>query len=350
MRAVCGTLEAMVLPLGKEGRAMDARSRGVTHRLIHRTPIAIVDLETTGLNPGTDRVVEVSVVRMEQGVAPRLVFDTLVNPRRAMAATEIHGITDDDVVDAPEFQDIVGDFIRALAGCVVAAYNVCFDVRFLEYELRQSRVDGLPPHVCLMYLRPMLGLGSRCSLDDACREHGIQRRGAHVSAADAEAGAQLMALYLAAMQERHVATYEDLARLKNYKFTTSFVYEPLSEAVTMHLPRCERFKPRTAEPTTRVAEPRQAEIVVSRHALAAYWEALKTVIADLLITDAELQYLEDKRRQLRLEEPHVRALHARAFAAAINQFVDDQWLDEREYSKLRRLYQCLSRLGWAPGE
>lgn len=43
-------------------------------------------------------------------------------------------------------------------------------------------------------------------------------------------------------------------------------------------------------------------------------------------------------------------LHARAFATAISQFIDDDWLDDCESSKLRRLYACLQRLGWAPGD
>ena len=51
-------------------------------------------------------------------------LDTLVNPRRAIAATEIHGITDDDVADAPEFGDIASDLVAAISDCVVAAYNV----------------------------------------------------------------------------------------------------------------------------------------------------------------------------------------------------------------------------------
>jgi DNA polymerase III epsilon subunit family exonuclease len=139
-------------------------SLGILDRDVASTPIAIVDLETTGLNAGVDRVVEISVIRMEPGAEPVLAFDTLVNPQRPMAATEIHGITDDDVADAPEFADIATHIMNAISECVVAAYNVYFDMRFLDYEITRARLRAEAPHFCLMYLRPMLGLGGRCSL------------------------------------------------------------------------------------------------------------------------------------------------------------------------------------------
>src|SRR5437899_8402986 len=95
---------------------------------IAETPVAVLDFETTGLSPGRDRVVEVAVVRVEPGQPPRLVLDTLVNPRRRMACTEIHGITDADVADAPEFAEIADDLQAAIGGCALAAYNVYFDL------------------------------------------------------------------------------------------------------------------------------------------------------------------------------------------------------------------------------
>ena len=107
---------------------------GILDSRIDETPIAIIDFETTGLTPGYDRVLEISVVRKDPGQAPRLVFDTLVNPRRRVSATEIHGITDQDVAGAPYFEDVVGDFLHAISDCVIAAYNVYFDIKFFTYE------------------------------------------------------------------------------------------------------------------------------------------------------------------------------------------------------------------------
>ena len=92
-----------------------AVSIGIGSKCINDSPIAVVDFETTGLTPGVDRVVEVSVVRLNPGEVPQLVLDSLVNPMRPVAATEIHGITDADVASAPTFKEIAGDLIAALS-------------------------------------------------------------------------------------------------------------------------------------------------------------------------------------------------------------------------------------------
>ncbi len=100
---------------------MAIQNKGVLNKSIPKTLVAIFDLETTGLNAGTDRVVEISVVRIDPGKEPRLLLDTLVNPNRKMAATEIHGITEEDVMDAPKFEDVAGEFLRSIYDCVLAS-------------------------------------------------------------------------------------------------------------------------------------------------------------------------------------------------------------------------------------
>jgi DNA polymerase-3 subunit epsilon len=223
---------------------------GITDRVIADTPISVLDFETTGLNPGPDRVVEVSVVRMEPGRSPRLAFDTLVDPGRRVGATSIHGITDEDVVGAPAFAEIAGDLVRALSDSVVAAYNVYFDLRFLEFELAGSGFACSLPHFCLMWMRPMLALGDRCPLERALAEHGITHTGAHTASGDCLASASLMQQYLAAMETREIATFGDLAGLRRYKFVRSFRREPLPPSRAEHLGPCPSLKSRAWSPRT----------------------------------------------------------------------------------------------------
>lgn len=315
---------------------------GVSTRRILDTPVAIVDFETTGLTPRYDRVVEVSVVRLEPGRPPQVVLDTLVNPLRRVAATEIHGITDADVAKAPRFADIAGELIGVLHQCVVAAYNAYFDIRFLESELQTVGVDHRPPHVCLMYLRPMLGLGPRCRLDEACRLHGIGWEPKHMAASDALASGNLLVRYLEAIQERGIQTFGELARLKRYKFVDSFENDPYPHPSSFKLPCCERFCSRSGYSHVKTLDP-------VRQALAGYWDALKTVVADLEITDEEVEHVMQERKRLGLDEEQVRSIHAKVFASVIAQFTDDRRLDDAEVRKLNRLYRCLAKLGWAPG-
>ncbi|MFI4910973.1 MAG: PolC-type DNA polymerase III [Sedimentisphaeraceae bacterium JB056] len=206
---------------------------GVYNHNIEELPIAVIDFETTGMMPGNDRVVEVSVVKVEPGKEPYIAFDTLVNPCRNVGATYIHGIRNSDVEDAPVFEEIAGDFVDSLSGCMVAAYNVYFDIKFLRHELAMAGVDWEVPHFCLMYMRKMLDIGDRCSLDLACQKHNITLENAHTAGADALASAKLMDVYFEQMRQRNIKTYKHLSLLKRYKFIDSFENSPL--------PTCENF-------------------------------------------------------------------------------------------------------------
>ncbi len=203
---------------------------GIYQRRIDELPIAVIDFETTGMLAGPDRVVEVSVVRVEPGQKPYLAFDTLVNPQRSVGATYVHHITDRDVANAPTFGEIAGDLADALSGCIIAAYNVYFDIRFLQYELSQAGIDLPLPHFCLMYMRPMLGLGDKCGLACACEMHNIRLTNAHCAYDDAMAAAQLMSPYLGIMNQRNIKTYHHLSLLRKYKFVDSFQHHPLPKA------------------------------------------------------------------------------------------------------------------------
>ncbi len=330
---------------------MTARpGRAIIDSPLQTVPVAVLDIETTGLYPDTDRVVELSVVRVDPGEPAELVLNTLINPERRVAATEIHGITDDDVADAPRFGDVAGDLVRALAGCMLAAYNVYFDVRFLEDEFARVGFRQIPPHLCLMYLRPMLGLGKKCCLSDACRAHGIKHEEAHTAAFDALASAGLWHLYQQAMAEQGLQTFRDLTKLRAYKFVESFVRPPLDQAAATSLPSMLRFKPRShagadvsgvargmGEPRSRAAQ------------LHEYWDALTAALADIELSDSEIVDLQAKREQLGLRAEELRALHGRVFAAMLAEALADSTISDDEWLRLRRLHECLRQLGWAPG-
>ncbi len=324
---------------------------GILDCRISEMPVSVIDFETTGLTPGIDRVVEASVVRVDPGRPPRLAFNSLVDPRRPMAATEIHGITEEDVAGAPSFDEIAGDLVRSLSGSVIASYNVYFDMNFLTYEFRQSGLFCSPPNVCLMYMRPMLGLGRKCSLEDACRELGVKHDALHAAAPDALAATGLFGVYMKKMEDMGLSTFADLAGLKKYRFVESFSRRPFEESLAGHIAPCENLKPRTARPNrTETDLPVYDPPLTGGRAMGLYWDALRTVLADMRVTDAEIEYLKQKKLELGLKDEEVRVVHARAFTGVISQFVGHDWLGSRECMMMHRLYRCLSEAGWAPGE
>lgn len=317
--------------------------------LIADTPIAIFDTETTGLYPGGDRVVEIAIVRIEPGREPVVVLDTLVNPGRWVSATEIHGITDSDVADAPTFADITPLVVNALRGSVFASYNVYFDSKFIREELSRAGVSSFPPHLCLMYMRPMLGLGGRCSLSDACDHSGILHPKAHHAAADALAAAALWKQYLTVCREHGVNTFGQLAAKKSYKFTQSFDDALLAEAVRL-TSSAVKMKSRGALVHIPDVAPSTSVQVDRQPVLAAYWDALTAALSDLTVTPHEVFYLRAKQGALSLSPEELRWLHARAFSGILADMCNDKAITGDEAASLAEVAMALRELGWSPGD
>lgn len=102
------------------------------------------DVETTGLSPVANRLVELSGVRFALSHETFETFSTLINPEVPIPkeVTEIHGITDDMVAHAPRFKSAVSNFINwAGNDCVFMAHNANFDVEFARVNLARA---GLP--------------------------------------------------------------------------------------------------------------------------------------------------------------------------------------------------------------
>lgn len=90
------------------------------------------DVETTGLNPKKDWIVQIAAVRF-LNCKPAEEFVTLVHPNGSIpySATQIHGITDDDVEDAPDYWEATDMLYDFIGKSPTAAYNACFDTDFV---------------------------------------------------------------------------------------------------------------------------------------------------------------------------------------------------------------------------
>ena len=152
--------------------------------------LAVIDIETTGLNPYRhDRVIEVAAVLLlpEQGIQAELT--TLVNPERDVGPTSIHGLKASDLINAPRFVDIATNLVEVLRGsAVLVGHNVRFDVSFLQSECRRIGVE-MPPYTTL----DTMAIAGGGTLSACCAEHGVKFDGrAHAALHDARAAACLL--------------------------------------------------------------------------------------------------------------------------------------------------------------
>ena len=108
-----------------------------------KNPIIFFDLETTGINVASDRIVEISYLKVDLN-GNESSRTLRVNPGRPIPqeASNIHGISDDDVKDSPGFNELGKTIARDFEGCDLAGYNsVKFDIPLLAEEFLRSGIE-----------------------------------------------------------------------------------------------------------------------------------------------------------------------------------------------------------------
>ena len=106
-------------------------------------PLAFIDLETTGVNLATDKIIEIAIVKVLPD-GKRSVKRKLINPQIPIPkqSTDVHGITNEMVKDAPAFKEVAHELKQMLDGCDIAGYNSNrFDIPMLVEEFLRAEVD-----------------------------------------------------------------------------------------------------------------------------------------------------------------------------------------------------------------
>lgn len=108
-----------------------------------KNPLVFFDLETTGINIVSDRIVEIAILKVQVNGKEEL-RSYRINPEMPIPrqASEIHGIYDEDVKDAPTFKQVARDLARFLEGCDLGGFNSNkFDIPLLAEEFIRAEVD-----------------------------------------------------------------------------------------------------------------------------------------------------------------------------------------------------------------
>ena len=155
------------------------------------------DLETTGFDPRSDRIVQFALVGSDTD-GSHLNTHSLVDPGIAIPieSTRVHGIEDGDVRGAGSFGEHIDSISRLIEGSVIVGHNVlAFDWRFMEVECSRIGRDVPEPLAIVdtLVIARRFGVPGRHKLGVLCERYGIRLERSH--RADADAGATLLLLW-----------------------------------------------------------------------------------------------------------------------------------------------------------
>ena len=150
---------------------------------------AIVDLETSGLEPGSARVIEIAILLVNSEGEIHEEYATLINPGNGQVGpTFIHHITEEAVLTAPTFQEVAGDILERFENRIIVAHHAAFEDKFLAAEFKRAGIK-LPPMPALDTLwlsRDVLDLPNY-KMQTVLQHFGVEEIDLHTALGDVRA-------------------------------------------------------------------------------------------------------------------------------------------------------------------
>ncbi len=172
-----------------------------------------IDVETTGLKPVRNRIIEIALYRYQGGRLSER-YETLVNPGRELPRfiVELTGIRDEDLEFVPPFEEVAEQVIEFIGDATLVGHNIRFDLSFINSELKRAgheklvneRIDTLT--LAMRYLKQV----RKPSLDRVASAVGLRPRDIHRAGRDAELTAEVALRLVEIASKTGVSSLDDL--------------------------------------------------------------------------------------------------------------------------------------------
>ncbi|MFW5972011.1 MAG: PolC-type DNA polymerase III [Bacillota bacterium] len=189
---------------------------GANEQLIEETTFTIFDLETTGLNNKTDEIIEIGAVRVENGEIVDT-YGTFICPEKTIPSkiTELTGIDNSMVKDAPVLEEIIDEFLDFVDKSVLVAHNAVFDYGFLKSALKKSSRKSVKNPVLdtLGLSRALYPQLKKHRLNKLCEHLNISLENHHRAIDDAKATAELLLKMLIEVDSQDIKNLNEINKL-----------------------------------------------------------------------------------------------------------------------------------------
>ncbi len=185
---------------------------GEQHRKLEDDTYVVFDVETTGLSAVYNTIIELAAVKIRDGEVIDT-FERFANPHTPISAliTNLTGITDDMVKDAPDVEEVVKDYYDWIGDSILVAHNASFDMGFLYEAYKQAGLPSITYPVIdtlelARFLHPEMG---NHRLNTLAKKYNIELTQHHRAIYDAEATGHLFLKLLNASAEKGITYLDD---------------------------------------------------------------------------------------------------------------------------------------------
>lgn len=172
----------------------------------------VFDLETTGFSSAKDKIIEIGAVKVENGEITDK-YSTFVNPKIPIPfrITQLTSITDEMVMESPEIETILPQFLKFVGDAVLVAHNASFDVSFIEENCRQQGIEPNFTSVDTVGLaRVLLPTLSKFKLNVVAKALNISQEHHHRAVDDARVTAEIYVKFIQMLEERGIETLDQM--------------------------------------------------------------------------------------------------------------------------------------------
>jgi DNA polymerase-3 subunit alpha (Gram-positive type) len=177
------------------------------------------DIETTGLNPYTDKITEIGAVRLKNGEIAEE-FSTLVNPGIPIPESikSLTGITDEMVKDSPSIDEVIPKLLEFFGNLPVVAHNAGFDMGFLSFNAQRLGLKVANPVLDTLELsRILLPKLKRHRLDNVAEHLGIKIEKHHRAVDDCRTLGRIFAKFIDILREKGIDDIQDINKALDYE-------------------------------------------------------------------------------------------------------------------------------------
>jgi len=311
---------------------------------------SIIDVETTGGKAARDKITEIGIV-LHDGQQIIETYETLLNPECYIpyGITQLTGITQEMVQDAPKFYEVAKEIVQLTQGAVFVAHNVRFDYGFLKHEFLRLGFTFSRKQLCTVRLsrEAFPGLPSY-SLGNLIQHFGIQTDARHRALADAIATTELLERVLAkqsgmeqikhfvnlGIKESRLPQNLNLEKIHALPEACGVYYFHDADGNVVYVGKSINIRKRVAE---HFSDQTEKAKTLQKHVHDISYEVTGSELVALLLESHEIK---------RLLPPVNRAQRTRSFPWAIHTWTDEQgyirFEPVRVTAKTRKQYNIVS--------